>query len=72
MMKSEREVLERAITMLKATEDFVEGNPISEYTVFYDDANCDGGCLSNDCLTLRLQIEEMLKTGASVIDGGKR
>ncbi len=43
------EALERAVILLRATHDFIGTNPIQEYTVFYDEAECDGSCLATDC-----------------------
>ena len=49
------DALERAVTLLDATARFIRQNPIQEYTVFYDEAQCDGGCLADDC---RISLEE--------------
>jgi hypothetical protein len=41
--------LKRAVTVLQATRDFIEANPVKDYVVFYDEAECDASCLSDDC-----------------------
>jgi hypothetical protein len=51
VLKLAEEALERASTLLVATRDFIEANPVSEYTVFFDEAECDGGCLRHDVQT---------------------
>lgn len=48
VLKLAEEALERASTLLVATRDFIEANPVSEYTVVFDEAECDGGCLRDD------------------------
>jgi hypothetical protein len=49
------EALRRAATLLKATRDFINSNPVQEYMVHYDEADCDGACLADDC---RLALDE--------------
>lgn len=51
----ESALLQRAITLLKATHDLLQKQRDSSYvlnileqTAFYDDAECDGGCLMED------------------------
>lgn len=44
-----RQALERSIVLLEATAKFIESNPVREYTVFYNEAECDGYCLRDDC-----------------------
>ena len=51
VLKLAEEALERASTLLVATRDFIEANPVSEYTVVFDEAECDGGCLRDDVQT---------------------
>ena len=42
--------LHRACELLNATQRFMAANPIAaEYTVLYDEAQCDGRCLAEDC-----------------------
>lgn len=43
------EALDRAVILLGAAARFIHQHPIKEYTVFYDEAVCDGLCLANDC-----------------------
>ncbi len=43
------EACKRALELLDATARFIEANPIAEYTVLYDEAQCDGYCLIEDC-----------------------
>ncbi len=47
------EMLRRGQTLLKATVDFIGGNPVEEYIVYYDE---DGACLSEDC---RIELERI-------------
>jgi hypothetical protein len=48
VFKQVEAALVRCSTLLIATRDFIEKNPVSEYPVFFDDAECDGGCLAED------------------------
>jgi hypothetical protein len=41
--------LRRAAELLAATRAFLYKNPVMEYTVFYDETECDGACLADDC-----------------------
>ncbi len=41
--------LRRAVVLMDATRRFIEDNPIAEYTVHFDEAECDGYCLADDC-----------------------
>lgn len=41
----------RALELLNATRLFIDANPIGEYIVHYDEAECDGLCLADDCAT---------------------
>lgn len=44
------ESLERCEILLDAVARYMEQNPIAtEYTVHYDEADCDGLCLRDDC-----------------------
>ena len=45
------EALTRAEHLLNATARFIEFNPVGEYSVFYDETDCDGSCLQIDCVT---------------------
>ncbi len=46
------EACKRALELLDATTRFMEANPIAaEYSVNYDEAQCDGQCLADDCLS---------------------
>lgn len=41
----------RALELMDATQRFMRVNPIAaEYSVTYDEAQCDGNCLANDCI----------------------
>lgn len=51
------EALKRAVTLMDATERFVEKNPIGDYTVFFDEADCDGSCLAVDCAAAVLEAK---------------
>lgn len=48
--------VKRAMILLQAAAEFIENNYLEEYTVFYDSADCDGGCLANECRDL---VEEL-------------
>ncbi len=48
--------VERAIVMLEVVVRYLEENPVQEYTVHYDETNCDGYCLADDC---RVAAEEL-------------
>ena len=53
--------IDRAIEMLKiATECIRETGP-GDYTVFYDDAICDGWCLAYDCESAAEMLEGLKK-----------
>lgn len=54
------EALERAQTLLSATVKFIDANPIGEYTVHYDEAECDGLCLADDCRTAESSADAAL------------
>ncbi len=43
------EALDYAVTRLKAVREFLEANPIKEYTAVWDGAECDGYCLDDEC-----------------------
>ena len=49
------EALKRNETLLLATIDFLNSNPVVDYTVVYDEAECDGACLMDDC---RIALEQ--------------
>lgn len=39
----------RAIYLLGVIGQFIDENNLEEYTTIFDDAECDGGCLAEDC-----------------------
>jgi hypothetical protein len=42
--------LERCETLLDAVVKFIRHNPLAiEFEVHYDEADCDGSCLRDDC-----------------------
>ena len=47
------EALDRAQYLLDAAMRFILVNRLGEYSVHYDDADCDGLCLYDDCETAR-------------------
>jgi hypothetical protein len=53
------DALLRAETLLEAVCKFIDSNPVHDYTVFYDGAECDGYCLHDDCDTLLEEIKEI-------------
>lgn len=44
-----REAAPRALTMLKAAEDYAHKTADFGLTTHYDEADCDGYCLSDEC-----------------------
>lgn len=59
------ETNERAITLLKACKELLNKQNESAYvlnileqTVYYDEADCDGGCLLEDIESLLFEIDE--------------
>ena len=52
-----QDAIDRCEVLLDATARFMAANPIAaEYTVLYDGAQCDGGCLEYDC---RVALDEL-------------
>ena len=45
------DAIERATYLLEVAARFAAQPFIREETIDYDEATCDGGCLSADCLT---------------------
>ena len=61
VLKQAREAMTRAAELLNATARFMDANPIAaEYTINYDEAQCDGGCLAADCTTSYEEIATAL------------
>lgn len=60
MTPQDKEAIERAAYLLGTVRQFIDTNPISEYSVYYDEAICDGACLRDDCLTAELELDRML------------
>jgi hypothetical protein len=52
-----REALERAQYLLRTVAQFIHDNPIGDYSVRYDDANCDASCLKDDCSIAADELE---------------
>ena len=59
------ETNERAITLLKACKELLNKQNetahvlnILEQTVYYDETDCDGGCLLEDIESLLFEIDE--------------
>jgi len=44
-----KQIVDRAIILLKASSDFIEENDLEELTVTYDQTECDGACLRGEC-----------------------
>lgn len=55
------EDIERAIEMLQVAARFLRENAyeVTE-TIYYDEADCDGQCLADDCETAALCLESRL------------
>lgn len=51
------EACKRAAVMLRAASAYLTENPVMEYMVFYDEADCDGMCLRDDCDLATLDCE---------------
>jgi len=47
----------RAIELLRVVAEFVDQNNLEFCEVRYDDADCDGSCLSADCLAAADELE---------------
>lgn len=59
--KAIAEALRRCYTLLRATSNFMEENPIAaEYTVHYDGTGCDGSCLGDDCDIAGIEVKAAL------------
>jgi hypothetical protein len=66
-MKELAEALRRAMVLMKATQEYMDQNPIAaEYTVLYDEATCDGSCLAEDCRIALMEAENALRRTESV------
>lgn len=57
-------MLKRTEVILKALIDFIDRNPVQDYTVFYDEAICDGACLQDDARALLEEIQRAGERGA--------
>lgn len=58
--------LERCATLLDAVVRFMEENPLAEeFYVHYDEADCDGACLRDDC---RIALDEV-NSALSKVEG---
>ena len=51
VMQAAIEALGRSTYLLDAAARFAGSGQVSEFTVVYDDVECDGDCLSSDCLS---------------------
>jgi hypothetical protein len=50
----------RAAYLLRVVAKFIEENPLApEMTVYYDEAECDGYCLKEDCLSAVEALERL-------------
>ena len=50
--------IKRAIEMLKIASNYIRECPCDgDYTVFYDDAICDGWCVADDCESAAEMLE---------------
>ena len=49
LLEQMAKALERSAVMLRAVSAFITENPVEDYEVFYDGAECDGMCLRDDC-----------------------
>jgi hypothetical protein len=43
------EALQRAVVLMEATYDFISSNKLEGYPLYYNDAECDGSILADDC-----------------------
>jgi hypothetical protein len=41
--------LQRATYLLRTASEFITDNPVKDYAVYYDEADCDAMCLRDDC-----------------------
>jgi len=60
-IKELQEVIERDRQLLSATVSFIRYNNCGDYPVVFDGATCDGGCLSEDCLSQIEMIDQSVK-----------
>lgn len=61
--------LKRAETLLVAVRAFIEVNELDEFLVHYDDADCDGGCLCNDCKASVTEIRDAISRAEALHEG---
>lgn len=47
-LNNKNEKLERAILMLEVAAKYIKEN-CSDVIIHYDEADCDGGCIAEDC-----------------------
>lgn len=60
LTKSQKEAIERAIKMLGIAADYLDENCDTSETVEYDNAECDGSCVADDCNIARDQLRYVL------------
>ena len=60
MTPQDKETIERAAYLLRVVGQFIDTNPVSDYTVIYDEAECDGACLRDDCSVAADELERMM------------
>ena len=60
MREQDRDAIKRAIYLLSVVQGFLDENPVKEYTYFYDDAECDGYCLIDDCKIAEEELVSIL------------
>jgi hypothetical protein len=55
-----KELIERAAYLLGVVEQFIKENRLEDYMTVYDEAECDGACLADDCKDVREMFEMYL------------
>lgn len=61
-MSSTYDILHRAITLLDVSCEYIESNGFEDGVVYYDDAQCDGACLIEDCTNAKEELLTLLGT----------
>jgi hypothetical protein len=64
MNEARKMAVDRAVLMLRVVTEYMRKHPVRDYEITYDEAVCDGYCLTDDCET----AAEML---VAMFDGPK-
>ncbi len=72
MSKGEQSAAWRAAYLLRIVNKFIHDNPVSDYTIYFDEAVCDGACLADDCLVAAEELERVRNDRDSIGGGNER